>query len=110
MTKGLKAGTFKIWTFLIVLVIITSLTVLSFLAAWAKDEGQINEQDGIIKNLLADCFYFFRLPTHGLFKQWIFANASTWFLPTLAFNIIFWTVLIERLVSFGRIVKQKKKI
>lgn len=109
MTKDLKNRKFKIEIFIISFIVISILTTVSFLAAWARDEGQINDNSGLFGNLLADSFYFFRLPTHGLFWDVIVKNSSKLFLPTLAVNVIFWTILTERLVVvLTRLIRKRR--
>lgn len=99
MTKQTTNRRFKVEILILSFVLVTIFTAISLLAAWARDEGQIDEQSGAFQNFLADSFYFFRLPTHELFWDSISENASTLFLPSLLFNIVFWSILIERLVA-----------
>jgi hypothetical protein len=109
MTKDLKDRKFKIEIFIISFVVISILTAVSFLAAWARDEGQIDDNNGLVANLLADSFYFFRLPTHGLFWDTIVKNSSKLFLPTLSINVIFWAFLTERLVVvLTRLIRKRR--
>jgi hypothetical protein len=109
MRKDLKGRKFKIEIFIIALIVISILTALSLLAAWGRDEGTLEANDGVIWNLLADSFNFFRLPTHGLFWQSIAENASSLFIPTLMINVIFWTIAVERMITIGtRIIKHRR--
>lgn len=71
-------------------------TVLSFFAAWARDEGTLGS--GALENKLADAYSFFRQPTHGLFWE-VLKDHGAWFLPLLLVNVFLWALLVERLVS-----------
>ncbi len=101
MTKEIKDRKFRIEIFILALVVISILTTGSFFAAWGRDEGTLEANDGLIPNLLADSFNFFRLPTHGLFWESIAKDASSLFIPTLMINVIFWTIVSERLITIG---------
>jgi hypothetical protein len=109
ITKEMNERKFRIEIFILALIIISIMTTLSLFAAWARDEGTLEANDGLIWSLLADSFNFFRLPTHGLFWEPIAKNASSLFIPTLIINVIFWTTIIERLITIGtRIIKHRR--
>ena len=109
MTNELKDRKFRIEIFVIALIVISILTTLSFFAAWGRDEGTLEANDGVIWNLLADSFSFFRLPTHGLFWESIAAGASSLFIPTLILNVIFWTFVVERMITIGtRLISDRR--
>ena len=83
------------WAFIFML-----LTIISFVAAAAKEEG--TSGDGFFTNILAEAFWFFRFPTHTLF--WNFFENSTLF-PVLFFggwvvNSFLYGLVIERLIYF----------
>ena len=101
MTNELKDRKFKIEIFVIALIVISILTTLSFFAAWGRDEGTLEANDGVIWNLLADSFNFFRLPAHRLFWESIAEGAGSLLILTLVFNVIFWTIVAERLITNG---------
>jgi hypothetical protein len=103
-------GKFNILTFLIAFVAISLLTITSLLFAFAKDEGQINEQTEPIKNFIADSFKLFRFPTHSLFEPWILSDGIGWYFPGLMLNVVIWTILIERLLSFGLELYSKNRV
>lgn len=94
-------GKFKIGTSLIAFLAISILTIISWLFAFGKDEGQINEGTEPIKNFIADSFTFFRFPTHTLFEPWILSDGIGWYFPGLMLNVVIWTILTERLFSIG---------
>ena len=87
---------------------ITNLTFFSFLAAFGRDEGTL-ENDGFIKNLLADSFNVFRLPTHGLFTDKAVMTATK-FYGGLVLNTILWALLIERLIFLIQLLLTKFKV
>jgi hypothetical protein len=90
MMKG-----FRPILFVITLIVTTTLTFGSFVAAWGRDEGTLNE-DKLMWALLADSFDFFRLPTHGLFWDTITKTGGGLYLLGLFVNIIFWSLIMER--------------
>jgi len=75
--------------------VIAVLTFFSFTAAWARDEGTLDE-DKFIGPLLADSFDFFRLPTHGLFWETIRTSSKMFYVLTLFVNVTFWSFIMER--------------
>jgi hypothetical protein len=109
MRSEIKDRKFKIEVFVTALIVISILTTVSFFAAWGRDEGTLEANDGLIWNLLADSFNFFRLPTHGLFWESIVKNASSLFIPTLVVNVLFWTIVAERLITIGtRLIRNRR--
>ena len=92
---------FRTGNFLIAFFTISLLTVISWLFAFAKDEGQINERTEPIKNFIADSFNLFRFPTHLVLEPWILADGIGWYFPALIFNAFVWAISIERLFSIG---------
>jgi len=89
-------------------IVIFILTCLSLVAAFGRDEGTLENDDGIVWNLLADSFDIFRQPTHGLFWDSIVENGGL-FIPGLLFNILFWSLLIERMIYLGDALFRKVK-
>jgi hypothetical protein len=81
-------------------VLVGILTVVSFVFAWAKDEGTMGS--GFFKNMLADSFSIFRFPTHVLFWGFFSSSAQSFFVG-LTMNCLFWGLIIER--SFWLIKK-----
>ena len=90
---------FRVPIFFVSATVIFFLTCTSFVAAFARDEGSL-QNNKIIWNLLADSFYIFRQPTHGLFWDLIIENGGL-YIPGLLFNILFWSLLVERMISLG---------
>lgn len=69
------------------------LTIVSFIGAYAYDEGTIKS------TILPSLFKVFRFPTHILF--WDFFNrTATIFYAGLLLNTVFYALLTERLFSF----------
>jgi hypothetical protein len=95
--------------FLISFVTITNLTFFSFLAAFGRDEGTLEKNDGFIKNLLADSFNVFSLPTHGLFTDKAIMTATKVY-GGLVLNAILWALLIERLIFLIQLLLTKFKV
>jgi hypothetical protein len=91
---------FRFGIFIISAIVIFVLTGLSFVAAFGRDEGTLDKDDGIVWTLLADSFDIFRQPTHGLFWDLIIENGGL-FMSGLLFNILFWSLLVERMTSLG---------
>jgi hypothetical protein len=107
MKKKLILGKFRIGIFLLAFFATSFLTILSWLFAFAKDEGQIDEKDELIQGFIADSFNFFRLPIHGIFEPWILSDGIGWYFPGLMLNVVFWSLLTERIFSIGvRLLKQ----
>lgn len=82
---------------LIVIVLTSILTGISFLIAFSADEGT-----GINFHL----FEIFRFPTHTLFWNY-FSSSSSLYRTGLFINIAFYSLLIERLTTY---FKSKRKI
>jgi hypothetical protein len=107
MTNNLKYRKFKFKIFVIAFVAISALTCLSFLAAFGRDEGTLG--DGLIWNLLADSFDFFRLPTHRLL--WDFMIKHSWlYFPALTLNVFFWSIVTERLITLIMVTIAKLRL
>lgn len=102
-------GKFRIGIFLIAFFALSLLTVVSWLFAFGKDEGQVNENTEPVKNFIADSFNLFRFPAHSLFEPWILSDGISWYFPGLILNVIIWTILIERLFSIGRKLYSKNR-
>jgi hypothetical protein len=107
--KKMKNGKLRIGRLLVTFLTICFLTIVSWLFAFAKDEGQIDEKTEWIKNLIADSFNFFRFPVHTLFEPWIISDGIAWYFPGLMLNVVILTFLIERLLSIGINVCQLMK-
>jgi hypothetical protein len=70
---------------------ISILAVISLFGSWAYDEGTIDS------NILASVFQVVRFPTHTLF--WEFFNQTTrTFYAGLILNILFYSLVIERMI------------
>jgi len=82
------------------------LTCSSFVAAFARDEGTLQKDNKIIWNLLADSFDIFRQPTHRLFWDLIIENGGL-YIPGLLINILFWSLLVERMTALGNTLFRK---
>jgi hypothetical protein len=109
MTKNLKRRKFRIEVFVIAFGIVFILTTFSFLAAWGRDEGTLGPNDGVIWNLLADSNDIFRLPIDGLLRPSATENSGSLFILTIIINMIFWTIVAERLVTMGtRLIRYKR--
>jgi hypothetical protein len=74
---------FRIGIFLLAFFTISLSTIISWLFAFRKDEGQINEKTEPIKNFIADSFNLFRCPTHQVSEPWILSNGIAWYFPGL---------------------------
>ena len=94
---------FNTRAFFISFVLTGCLLILSFFAAWAKDEGTLG--NGFISSVLAKLFYTLRFPTHTLLWDFFSSNATIYFLGLLI-NIIFWGFVFERTVFLLRILKR----
>lgn len=94
-------GKFRFQIFFIAFFAITFLTMLSWLFAFGKDEGQIDESTEKIQNFIADSFNFFRLPVHGLLEPWILSDGIGWYFSGLMINVVFWSLLTERIFSIA---------
>ena len=92
---------FRIGIFLSTFFTISLLTIISWLCAFGKDEGQINEKTEPIKNFIADSFLLFRFPTHPVLEPWVLSDGIVWYFPGLVLNVVIWTILVERLFSNG---------
>src|SRR5687767_9394226 len=91
---------FNFGIFAISIIVFFILTCSSFVAAFGRDEGTLQKDNKIIWNLLADSFDIFRQPTHGLFWDLIIENGAL-YIPGLLINILFWSLLAERMTSLG---------
>jgi hypothetical protein len=88
---------FNLVIFLISVIVIGVLTFVSFLAAFAIDEGN---KLNMIWLFFSKLFYVLRFPTHTLF--WAFLTrheGPTIYLMGLFINCIFYALLIERIFS-----------
>jgi len=83
-------------TLLIAIIAVSVLTGISFLMAFAADEGT-----GIDFHL----FEIFRFPTHTLFWDY-FSSSSSLYRAGLWINIAFYSIIIERLITY---VNYKRK-
>lgn len=92
----------KIKNILILLIVLITLTIVSFCSAYAYDEG--NYSDNLLINILAHVFQVLRFPTHILFKNTINKNQSLYF-GGLIINCIFYAVLIEKINKLYRKTK-----
>jgi len=93
--KKINIGYFLIFTTLFGI-----LTIISFIMAFAKDEGTI--ENNIIWNLFADLFNIFRFPVHNLF--WDKMNGSLYFIG-LIINSMFYGLIFERILSLIKKIK-----
>lgn len=87
--------------FLIFTSIVGILTFLSFIAAYAKDEGTIGEN--FIWNLFADLFNVFRFPTHNLLWDWM---NPAFYIIGLVLNSMFYGLILERILNL--IIKKRE--
>jgi len=113
MKSKLITGSFKIGVFFLAFFIACGLTILSWLFAFAKDEGQIDGNTEWIQNFIADGLNVFRFPTHTLFEQLILSDRIVGYLyfPGLLLNCVFWAFVTERFVSIGtEIYNGKRKV
>jgi hypothetical protein len=110
MTDKENSWKFNIVVFILSLMVVTFLTAISFLAAWARDEGQIDPNSEFIKNFVADTYYIFVFPTFYLFWEAISNNSSELYLPALSINVIFWTIITERLVTLYKKVTKNRRL
>ena len=108
--KRIRMGKFRIRILLVTFLTICFLTIVSWLFAFAKDEGQIDEKSEWMKNFIADSFSFFRFPVHTLFEPWILSDGIAWYFPGLMLNVVIWTFLIERLLSIGINLGNKDRV
>ena len=89
--------------FIISMLIISFMTFLSFITAFAHDEGTINETIGIIGYY---SFYVFRFPSHNII--WLKPELiGKLFMPGLFINIIFYSTALTIIIN--RIIKKKNK-
>ena len=102
MIKIFKNINFKIFIPLVILLLI--LTILSFLCAWAEDEGTLG--DSFIGLLGAKAFNAFRFPTHTMFWA-IVQNSFLLYVIGLLINPILYALLIERVRYLIKIKKTK---
>jgi hypothetical protein len=79
------------------------LTILSFVGAGARDEGNLTADGSMIWNLIADSFSIFRFPSHVLFWDFITKHMG-FFLPGLILNVFIWSLMTERIIVWTRYV------
>ncbi|NQU53801.1 MAG: hypothetical protein HQ522_14825 [Bacteroidetes bacterium] len=96
LLKNINKGFFLIFSTLIGI-----MTILSFFAAWAKDEGTIG--DSIVWNVFAYMFNIFRFPTHNLLWDWM--NGGLFFIG-LILNTMLYGLILERILNL--IINKRK--
>jgi hypothetical protein len=84
---------FSRFVFVYIFVFIFFLTLFSFFAAWARDEGTLG--NNILLKVLADLYTLFRFPAHTLF--WKYMNGNLFFIGLLV-NCLLYSYIIERLI------------
>jgi hypothetical protein len=100
---------FEALTFLLATAIIGLLSILTFIAALAKDEGTIGTNP--VWTALAKLFYLLRFSTHNIFWS-LFAdsrNFSIFFFGGLLINCLLYGLLIERIIAVLRLINKKNK-
>lgn len=102
MNKLFKKINFKILIPAIVVLII--LTFLSFLCAWAEDEGTLGES--LIGLIGAKGFHVFRFPTHTILWG-IVQDSFLLYVLGLLINPVFYAFLIERIIYFIKIKRMR---
>ncbi|WP_460554843.1 hypothetical protein [Ferruginibacter profundus] len=90
---------FNAITFLIAVGITGILVVISFLAAFAEDEG--TSGGSIITVVFAKLIYMLRFPAHTFFGK-TFSGSGNVFVLGLFINCLFYGLIIERIGSFLR--------
>jgi hypothetical protein len=70
---------------------------LSFIAAWAEDEGTLGTN--IIYTTFAKLFNIFRFPTHTLLLTNISRSGETIYFLGLFVNCVFYGFITERIIS-----------
>jgi hypothetical protein len=83
-------------TLLIALIVVTLLTGISFIMAFAADEGT-----GIDLHL----FEVFRFPTHTLFWDY-FSSTSNLYGLGLGINVFLYAILVERILTYLKHVRK----
>jgi hypothetical protein len=84
--------------------VIGILTGLSWLTAFAYDEGTTYESIGIIGYY---SFHIFRFPSHNII--WLKPELiGKWFFPGLLINVVFYASLITTVLIFYRKIKREK--
>src|SRR5690349_9782703 len=102
--SGSTPQRFRFDVFIVASIIFLLLTIVSFLAAFQRDEGTYLEES-VFFNLVADSFSLFRFPTHTLF--WAIMS-DTMFIPGLLLNVVMWAFATERLWTLGsRLIKRR---
>ena len=82
--------------FILSLFIVSCLTGLSYLSALGSGKGA-----------LVYLFYIFRFPTHTLLEEY-FQKSSSLYRKGLFINVIFWSIILERLLTIIVAIKHKK--
>ena len=85
---------------LFVLLLITAL--VSFWAAWAKDEGTLNEHK-MVCSFFANIFFLFRFPVLTILGNYL---TGSFFFPGLAINCF----LYAKLIDYGFHLLKKNEI
>lgn len=86
---------FNVKLFLLLTVIIGMLLVVSFIVAWAEDEGV--SESNILIDILSETFYILRFPTHTLLWKFFSSSAESFF-SGLALNCLLFALAIERII------------
>ncbi len=83
----------------IVFIIISVWTLMSFIFAWAQDEGTLG--GGSFDVFMADSFNVLRFPWHNILFLLIdiIPFLGILYFPLLLVNVLFYTVLLERLIT-----------
>ena len=101
--KNFSKTTFFISTNIFVL-----LLIMSFLAAYAEDEGTLGTK--IVWVLFAKFFYIIRFPTHTLLWPLIIKdNTAISYIIGLLFNCVLYGLLLERLIAYIKMLKLTKE-
>jgi hypothetical protein len=80
--------------FIICSILLAGVAYVSFVSAYARDEGKIG--DGLIRNFLADLFSVMRFPTHVLFRR--LTRQPLYFSIGLIVNCMLYGLLVERML------------
>jgi hypothetical protein len=91
--------------FLLTTIILGLLLIPSFLAAFAEDEGTLN-QNNTFWSFLARLYHIIRFPTHTLLSPIISAGGIVTFFGGLFINCMFYGLVVERITSVFRKKKQ----
>ncbi|MFY7838938.1 MAG: hypothetical protein ACOVP7_01630 [Lacibacter sp.] len=83
------------------------LTVLSFFAAWAEDEGTLG--NSLIWLIGAKLFYILRFPAHTLLWD-VFSNGGLFvFMLGLLINCLFYALFFERVIFILKTYFRRQK-